>query len=84
MRLSGSSRRAQILSIGLAMAGRDGLLSVTHERVAESADVSAATVRRYYHTADNLRSAIASQDGVPQSVVLDALSLGLRIANRNG
>jgi DNA-binding transcriptional regulator YbjK len=60
LRLDGNTRRKLILQAARKVADRDGVLKLTHEAVAEACEVetSAATVRRYFHTAADLRDAL--------------------------
>ncbi len=77
MRLSPGQRRALILDAAVTVALDDGILSVTHETVAErvTVDTSAATVRGYYRTLDELRRAAGRADTRVQRMC-DAVRLG--------
>ena len=57
IRLDGKARRKLIVAAARKVAKEKGVLFVTHDAVAEACeiDTSAATVRRYFHTAEDLR-----------------------------
>jgi hypothetical protein len=87
MRFSRDARIEQIRQAGLTIAIGRGIACVTHETVAahliaQSVSISVATVRRYYHTIDALRYAVASHVGAPNLVRQQAKSLGIVVNMR--
>lgn len=84
MRLSGNARRSNLAHAGLMIAENEGLICVTAEKVAERAGVSVATVRRYFHTLDELRQAVVDRSETTNPIRIDALALGLSVDNRSG
>lgn len=64
LRLDPKSRRDMIVKAAVAAAKRDGLLHLSHAATAElcMVETSEATVRRYFHTALDLREAVQDAD----------------------
>lgn len=68
VRLNAQARREIIRSAGVELVRREGVSGLTFEKVAAECDVetSVGTVRRYYHTFEDLVTAVAGQEGCPQ------------------
>ena len=84
MRFSANARREQIRQAGLTIAIKDGLAAVTPERVASESTVpmSAATVRRYFPTHDDLRRSVAEHSDASSLIRQESKVLGLTVTIR--
>jgi AcrR family transcriptional regulator len=78
-RLNSARRERVIVSAALRLANEHGLAYLTAERVAAACRVktSEATVRRYFHTVDQLRLRVAGDPGAGQKLFHEARDMGL-------
>lgn len=79
VRLTPDQRRALILSTGIDIANRNGLIAATHQRIARecTVDTSLTTVRSYFPNRADLLSAIISDSRTHADIKNQGKAMGL-------